>query len=598
MSKAKAAALASVFLPLTKVDEEQRLVYGRITQEELDKSGEVMDYETSKPFFEKWSQGIEDASGGLSKGNVRVMHQNQVAGKLTEITFNDEEKAIDVCSKIVDDNEWNKVVEGCYTGFSVGGKYAKRWTDNGIKKYTAEPSEVSIVDNPCVTSAAFMLTKADGTEQEIMFKSVQTEEAAEETTEETTEETVVSDFEPSNDDLTTRAEKLAKDAGTPALWADQLDTAREQLVKEYQEANAGTTEEDGNVTALEAAADQETGTETSEKVTAPGIKQVWMASDGTTEVDGKPFEKKADCEAYEATLTPAVDPNEDPAATALRAALNKVATAVEGAEQGRSSTQEDGPLSEDETDEDPLDFSKVDRIAAAVAYIEEQSTDTLQKSMWTVSSFASTLSSLAYLVGDVAALADDDGIGTQMKGAVKVFCDAFQAYAAEEIARLLANLKMDQVEGFCCAAGVDGADGLTKDVGALIELTKDETAAKREQLSKLFTGTNSPGDADEEGAEGLAKVVAQRDSLLKVVEELTPQVETLAERLEKLENSPNPRAPRIVVEKGAKAVEPTREDLLGELNKMVTDLGADAVATMLIKASQATGGHNLTLAPR
>ena len=83
MSKAK----ARVFVPLTKVDEEQRLVYGRITQETMDKAKEVMDYETSKPFFEKWSNGIHEATGGLSKGNVRVMHGLVAAGKLTAVTM-------------------------------------------------------------------------------------------------------------------------------------------------------------------------------------------------------------------------------------------------------------------------------------------------------------------------------------------------------------------------------------------------------------------------------------------------------------------------------------------------------------------------------
>jgi hypothetical protein len=593
MTKPKKGAMATIFLPLTKVDEDQRLVYGRITQEELDKAGEVMDYETSKPFFEKWSQGIEAASGGLSKGNVRVMHQAQVAGKLTSIDFNDDDKAIDVCSKIVDDNEWEKVLEGCYTGFSVGGSYAKRWTDAGVKKYTANPTEVSIVDNPCITSATFMLTKADGSEQEIMFKSAPEAEVAEEgdaVVEETAE--VVTDYTPTNDELTARAEKLAKDAGTPALWANHVDTAREQLVKEHQKANGVSSEEGGDESLVEAAADETTQAETAEKVTPAGVKQVWQASDGET------FGKKEECVAHEETLNPTVDPNEDPAASALRAAFSKVTAAVEGAEEGRTEAVEAGPTDvEGETEDPEFSLSQFERVAKAVAHIEQESSDVLQKSMWTVSSFASTLSSLAYLVGDVAGLAEDDGIGTQMKGAVKVFCDAFQAYAAEEISRLLANLKMDQVEGFCCAAGVDGADGLTKDVAALIELTKDETATKRESLSKLYTGTGEPEGA-EEGAEDLSKVTAQRDSLRKVVEELTPQVVALAERLEKVENTPLPRAPKNIVEKGGSDAEPTREELMGKLASMVTELGADKVATMLIKASQATGGHQLTLTPR
>src|SRR5690606_5462176 len=87
-----------------------------------------------------------------------------------------ENKTIEVCSKVVDDAEWNKVLEGCYTGFSVGGKYGKKWNDKAedgtsIKKYEAIPNEVSLVDNPCVPSATFSLVKADGAEEQVMFKA-------------------------------------------------------------------------------------------------------------------------------------------------------------------------------------------------------------------------------------------------------------------------------------------------------------------------------------------------------------------------------------------------------------------------------------------
>ena len=171
MSKAKAPR---VFVPLTKVDEEQRLVYGTITQEVVDKAGEMMDYEMSKPHFQKWSDDIHTASGGLSKGNVRVMHGLNVAGKLTELEFDDDNKSIEVCAKVVDDAEWNKVLEGCYTGFSVGGSYGKKWTDTidgeKIKKFEAKPNEVSLVDNPCVPAATFSLVKADGAHEDVAFK--------------------------------------------------------------------------------------------------------------------------------------------------------------------------------------------------------------------------------------------------------------------------------------------------------------------------------------------------------------------------------------------------------------------------------------------
>lgn len=162
-----------LFARLTKVDEERRLVYGRATEEVVDRAGEIMDYATSKPFFEKWSGDIAKATDGKSLGNLRAMHGNVAAGKLTQIDFNDADKAIDVCAKIVDDAEWNKVLEGVYTGFSIGGSYHKTWNDAELKarRFTADPCELSIVDLPCVPTASFFdIQKADGTTMQKSFK--------------------------------------------------------------------------------------------------------------------------------------------------------------------------------------------------------------------------------------------------------------------------------------------------------------------------------------------------------------------------------------------------------------------------------------------
>ena len=157
----------NLFAQITKVNAETGEVHGRITQELPDAAGEVMDYLTSRPYFESWSQQASDATGGLSKGNVRAMHGKVAAGKLTEINFLDEQKAVDVVAKIVDPAERQKCIEGVYTGFSIGGKYAKRWQDGDLWRYTAQPSEVSLVDNPCLKAARFTLVKADGTEEEV-----------------------------------------------------------------------------------------------------------------------------------------------------------------------------------------------------------------------------------------------------------------------------------------------------------------------------------------------------------------------------------------------------------------------------------------------
>jgi hypothetical protein len=150
-----------LFLPLAKVDLDRRLVTGVATAETPDRSGEIFDYASSKPNFEKWSAEAAAASGGKSLGAVRVMHTAVAAGKLTDIAFDDDAKRITVCAKIVDDDEWRKVQEGVYTGFSQGGRYVKRWADpdTGLIRYTAEPHEISLVDLPCVPDATFDVVK-------------------------------------------------------------------------------------------------------------------------------------------------------------------------------------------------------------------------------------------------------------------------------------------------------------------------------------------------------------------------------------------------------------------------------------------------------
>lgn len=159
-----------LFLPLTKVDVEKREVWGRATQEVADKAGEIFDYASSKPHFESWSAEFEKATDGKSLGNVRAMHGKVAAGKVINIAYNDTEKAIDIGTKIVDDDEWNKVTEGVYTGFSIGGSYEKRWKDGDLQRFTAKPAEISIVDNPCVPTAVFSMVKADGTVEEKKFR--------------------------------------------------------------------------------------------------------------------------------------------------------------------------------------------------------------------------------------------------------------------------------------------------------------------------------------------------------------------------------------------------------------------------------------------
>jgi hypothetical protein len=151
----------ALFLPITKVDADQRLVYGLATAEVADRAGEICDYATTKPYYEAWSAAMNAASRGKSLGALRAMHGRVAAGKITDISFDDAGKRILVAAKIVDDEEWRKVEEGVYTGFSQGGRYVRRWADPGgeLTRYTAEPSEISLVDLPCVPAATFEVIK-------------------------------------------------------------------------------------------------------------------------------------------------------------------------------------------------------------------------------------------------------------------------------------------------------------------------------------------------------------------------------------------------------------------------------------------------------
>jgi hypothetical protein len=169
------AVAMKLFAQIRKVDEQKRLVFGRAAEEAVDRAGEVMDYMASKPHFEKWSADIAKATDGASLGNVRAMHGKVAAGKLTAIDFDDTGKTIDVCAKVVDDNEWKKVLEGVYTGFSIGGAYAdkavQKMDGRDVTRYTAKPSEISLVDSPCMPGATFFeVQKADGSLAKVDFK--------------------------------------------------------------------------------------------------------------------------------------------------------------------------------------------------------------------------------------------------------------------------------------------------------------------------------------------------------------------------------------------------------------------------------------------
>lgn len=623
MSKAKAPR---VFVPLTKVDEEQRLVYGTITQQILDKSGEMMDYTLSKPHFEKWSSDIHTASGGLSKGNLRVMHGLSVAGKLTELDFNDSDQSIEVCSKVVDENEWQKVLEGCYTGFSVGGKYGKKWNETidgeVIKKYEAIPNEVSLVDNPCVPSATFSLVKADGAEEQVMFKAADQadhgdenpEQSEEPTPEDKTPENVPDSdephpgsdvskkvaYEPSNTEVAQKAEELAKTAGDGTTWMQHVEGAREELIKlngakkddDSGDEKKGKGKKDADKKAASKSAEEDSDDKTT-KVTPPGVKQLWNTS------DGKAFEKKEEAVAHENSLNKA-EPTE---AEKLAARLKKA-------------------VDPDAGEDDQADlFSDLERMNEVVKVLStpfgEDGEPKLEKGMYTVNRFSNVLSDMASVARCIKAEGaregedkTDSAVSAELMDAVKSLGKSFITYASDQVTELLAGLDDEVVvsyhDYYYNAAQADPENGLAKDVCATINEYRDQATERRETLIKSFGIVLG---SEEETEEELSPPMQKRfDQLSKDLEDMTKvatdaisSVETLTKRIEKVEDTPLPRAPGSFTAFkdgdnffGKRA--DSHEDRVAILEELLKTNTPDQLATMMIKAAHASGGQQLQLA--
>lgn len=158
---------------ITKVDEEKREVSGVLAEERPDKDNEKFDYASSKPYFQEWNTTFAEKTDGKSVGNLRAMHQPIAAGKFVSMDYDDDSKKVVVTAKVTDDAEWKNVVEGVYTGFSIGARVVGkkiRDAEDGSMRYTANPFEGSLVDNPCMYGATFTEIKADGAQIAKQFK--------------------------------------------------------------------------------------------------------------------------------------------------------------------------------------------------------------------------------------------------------------------------------------------------------------------------------------------------------------------------------------------------------------------------------------------
>jgi hypothetical protein len=155
-------------MPIGKIDKERRVVSGFATLDNVDRQGDVVDTSASLTAFKNF------------RGNLREMHQPSAVGKV--VSFK-EDRYFDPQSKKFysgvyvsayvskgAQDAWEKVLDGTYSGFSIGGNIKKfddiynEGTEKAvrmIKEY--ELHELSLVDNPANQFAnIFSIEKVNG----------------------------------------------------------------------------------------------------------------------------------------------------------------------------------------------------------------------------------------------------------------------------------------------------------------------------------------------------------------------------------------------------------------------------------------------------
>jgi HK97 family phage prohead protease len=125
-----------IFVPIAKIDDEQRLVYGYATTEALDAHGEVVKREAIEAALPHY----------MRFANIREMHRLSAVGVAKEAEF--DEKGLYLKAKVVDDEAWAKVREGVYKGFSIGGRVTRRDAADRSLITGVELNEISLVDRP------------------------------------------------------------------------------------------------------------------------------------------------------------------------------------------------------------------------------------------------------------------------------------------------------------------------------------------------------------------------------------------------------------------------------------------------------------------
>jgi len=167
-----------VSMSFSKVDAERRIVSGFATLDNVDRQNDIVTPEASAKAFENF------------RGNIREMHKDIAIGKM--VSFKQDKYFDPTTKKFYSgvyvsayiskgaQDAWEKVLDGTYSGFSIGGRMNKydNAYDEGmdksiriIKDYTL--TELSLVDTPANQFANILsIEKSDSINNETVLENV------------------------------------------------------------------------------------------------------------------------------------------------------------------------------------------------------------------------------------------------------------------------------------------------------------------------------------------------------------------------------------------------------------------------------------------
>jgi len=166
MSENNAGRKLNFGVMFSKIDVENRTVSGFATLDNIDSHGDIVEADGSRRAFERF------------RGGIREMHTNNAVGTLVD--FESLKKYVEQDDKVYDgiyvsarvskgaQDTWEKVLDGTFKGFSIGGKILEkgtRYMEDGseigvIKDY--DLIELSLVDNPANPLATVMTVRKVG----------------------------------------------------------------------------------------------------------------------------------------------------------------------------------------------------------------------------------------------------------------------------------------------------------------------------------------------------------------------------------------------------------------------------------------------------